>query len=207
MGDWVKRELRYSRIVILGRFLSPYSIKGWLNVEPWGDECTSWKKIKTWHILYFESLKSYRHFGSGSGVSARFQELSSQTELWHPLFVESILASSNKIRFKIKDIDDRAAAEIYSGALFGATRDSLPKLGHDELYLDDLVGLLIKNHRHEILGRVKSVMPSPAHPILVLEGKGTCVKSSLIPYTAPIVQSVSLDAGEIVVEWEQEWLD
>jgi 16S rRNA processing protein RimM len=75
---------------------------------------------------------------------------------------------------RFEGVDDRSAAEELRGLLLRGER--LPT-GADELWVHEVVGLMVRDREGRDLGRVVAVEANPASDLLVLEGE------ELVPLT------------------------
>jgi 16S rRNA processing protein RimM len=99
-------------------------------------------------------------------------------------------------------IDDRDVAAQLTGFEIEVPREDLPKLKRGEIYWVDLIGLEVRTVDDTLLGKVEYVMDNGAQAVLALSGE----RERLIPFVrGPIVQSVDMKAGRIVVEWSPDW--
>jgi len=85
---------------------------------------------------------------------------------------------------------DRAAAR---GATLAVPRASLPKLGEDEYYAFELVGLAVDEEGGRFLGRVADVVDYPANDVLELDS------GVFLPLVEACVRKVDVEGGRIVV--------
>lgn len=88
------------------------------------------------------------------------------------------------------DVDDVDKAGRLRGARVQVSRDHLPSLAEDEVYLIDLVGLEVVEEGGRRLGRVARIIPTGANEVLEVAGEGEAL---LIPYHP-----------EVVVGWDRE---
>jgi len=95
----------------------------------------------------------------------------------------------------------RETASPLLGAEIAVERQQLPTLEEDDYYWTDLIGLTVYNHQQIILGRVKQLLTTGVHDILVIHGE----KEYLIPFVRQItITEVQLSTGIIYVNWEVE---
>ena len=100
-------------------------------------------------------------------------------------------------------VGDRDAAATWIGARIWIPRDALPKPQAGECYQTDLKGLQVLNTSGELLGTVSYLFDNGAHDVLMVRDKAG--RERLIPYVADVyVKSVDLDAGRIVVDWNED---
>lgn len=170
-------------MVVLGRIVAPYGIKGWVKIHPFGDDPAAWRQMnQLWLAATAEEpdwlaygLRGFRPQG-GSWVA------------------------------KFDGIDDRTGAEAIEGFFLAAPREALPKAGAQEYYWADLIGLAVENHRGEVLGTVVSLLESGANHVLVVrEGSSGEMRERLLPFVAAVVKDVDVAGGRIRVEWERDW--
>lgn len=165
-------------IVVLGRLADPYGIQGWLRLHPFGDDPLAWAKMPVWWI-------------------AR------EGEAWRECRLNGLKPHGNGVVVLLDGIDDRTAAEAAKGLLVGAPRDALPKVGKDEFYWADLVGLEVVNVADEPLGKVAGLIETGANAVLrVVAEDGP---ERLLPFVSAVVLTVDKEAGLIRVEWGSDW--
>ncbi len=168
-----------SEIVILGRIVGPYGIKGWVRVHPFGDDPLSWGEMPVWWLAPSEQggwqekkLKSFKVHGDG--LLAAFEE-----------------------------VVDRNDAEALKGWWIGAPREALPATDENEFYWSDLIGMAVSNTAGESLGTVKGLIETGANDVLqVVDAEG---RERLLPFVAAVVLQVDREARQIRVEWGLDW--
>jgi len=168
------------RRVTLGRIAGVFGVQGWLKVRSYSDPQRNLLRYKRWH------LKS---------PGDREVRLLQGREHTGGLVVQ--LADADG-----KAIEDRDVAATLTGSEIEVPRSELPKLKRGEYYWTDLVGLQVANVDGVELGKVEYVTNNGAQAVLALGGE----PERLIPFViGPIVQSVDLKAGRIIVEWSPDW--
>jgi 16S rRNA processing protein RimM len=109
---------------------------------------------------------------------------------------------------RFEEVTDRDAAEALRDYILEVRSSQLPELEEDEFYPFDLVGLEVHDERGAIIGRVKDVVDSPAHGLLVITGGRDTTDAAaydpgsweeLIPFVKAAVPVVALGAGYLVV--------
>jgi 16S rRNA processing protein RimM len=166
-------------MIVLGRIVAPYGVRGWMKIHPFGDDPGSWRKMTQWWL----------------GADA-------DGEAWQTCKVENLRAHGASWVVKLDGVDDRGAAERLDGWFFAAPREALPSTIEDEYYWADLVGLAVTNEQGESLGKVDSLVESGAHPVLVVKDGET---ERLLPFVDQVVRSVDVAGGCIHVQWEKDW--
>lgn len=168
-------------VVVLGKLTSPFAIRGWFKLHPFGDDPLSWQKMPQWW------------------VSPRSDAPESS---WQPLTFESLQPHGKGWVVKFHEINDRTAAEAYWGWFVGAPRHLLPEPQADEYYWGDLVGCTVRTPAGESLGSVTELLSAGVHDILVVRRDKT---EQLIPFVRAHILSVDLTAREIVADWSPDW--
>jgi 16S rRNA processing protein RimM len=86
--------------------------------------------------------------------------------------------------------------------LIAVPREALPAVADNEFYAADLIGLEVVNRAGERLGRVERLFGNGAHDVASVRSQGG---ERLIPFVAPVLDRIDLDAGEIHVDWGADW--
>lgn len=169
-------------MVVLGRVLAPFGIHGWVKIQPFGDDALSWRSMSAWWLgTEPESLRP---------------------EDWREHKLLAVRGHGKGLIAALEGIGDRTAAEAVEGYYVAAPREALPRLGRDEYYWADLVGLKVIGKGNVLLGVVRSLIETGAHDVLeVVDGE----IERLIPFVAAYVGRVDLSRGEIHVDWEADW--
>jgi 16S rRNA processing protein RimM len=166
-------------MIVLGRIVAPYGVRGWVKIHPFGDDPASWRKMSRWWL----------------GVDA-------DGDTWQEVEVHGLRAHGAGWVAKLAGVEDRAAAERLDGWYISAVRDAMPGTAKDEFYWADLVGLTVMNEQGESLGKVDSLIETGAHQVLVVRDGET---ERLLPFVETVVKSVDLAGGRVRVEWGKDW--
>ena len=180
-------------LVIMGRILGAYGIRGWVNVATFTEEIDTLCDYPQWWIR-----------GSAIGVRAATP--------WRTVEVIESKAHGGHVVALLEGCEDRTAAEKLRGSEIAVPRSSLPALAEGEYYQSDLIGLAVLNSKDERLGTLVEIFGAGAHEVMRVavqanegqDGTGKAVER-LIPFVPQIVRSVDVKAGEIRVEWELDW--
>lgn len=164
-------------MVIMGKVIAAYGIKGWIKVRPFTERPDSLLDYETWHLAGEKS--------------------------WQPCKVVKASVRGNVLVAKLQDVADRTAAEKYKGLLVAVPREQLPPTEEDEYYWSDLIGLTVENLAGSKLGVVESLLETGANDVLVVKGKQGEV---LIPFISSVIQQVSLQDKIIRVDWQADYL-
>lgn len=168
-------------MVVLGRIVVPYGIKGWVKVHPFGDDPAAWRNIPQWWLAQSPEVGD-----------------------WAAKKLEGLRFHGKSLIAKFEGVDDRTAAEALDGFYVGAPREDLPQNAENEYYWDDLVGLDVVNEAGESLGKVASLIEAGAHQVLVVQDEGG-QREHLLPFVAGVVKEVAVAAGCIRVAWGKDW--
>lgn len=123
------------------------------------------------------------------------------------LTVESVRGVDGFPIVAFQEVVDRDAAEGLRGHLLEIRASELPELEEDEYYPFDLIGLTVQDTAGSCRGLVVEAVESPAHALLVIEGKepdggrreeGTA-REILVPFVREAVPVIDLTQGYVVV--------
>jgi len=169
-------------IVVLGEVLGSYGVHGWLKARTYTEAPESLLGYATWWLK-----------------PARGSEWSEYERLAGRMHSGVLIA-------QLSGIDSREAALAMKGSEIGVPRTALPEVAEDEIYWSDLTGLAVKNRTGVVLGEVRGVTEHGAHPLLrVGRPAGSPGAERLIPFVPAIVVRVDRDAGEIEVDWGEDY--
>lgn len=102
----------------------------------------------------------------------------------------------------IEGIDNRDDVPPFLAQMLYVKREDLPKLDN-EYYWHELIGLTVKNKDGQTLGKISEMMETGANDVMVIHDDSG--EETLVPYVmSHFVLSVDLDAGEMIVDWEND---
>ena len=159
----------------MGRVAGAYGVRGWIKVAP------------------------------GGGVA---QTLEAAREWWigqHAYGVTEAKQHGASIVARLDGIETREQAIGLKGARVSLERAALADPGAGRYYLDDLIGLEVRNEQGEVLGTVQRWVSNGAQDVMEVAGRGPNGGTRLIPWVSAIVKEVDLAAGRIVVDWGADW--
>ena len=170
-------------MVVLGRLVAPYGVKGWLHLHPFGDDPGSWRSMDCWWL----------------GKDAEGAE-------WSEFGLDSVKSHGDGWVVKFMGVDDRGGAEALAGRYVASPREALPRTAEGEYYWADLIGLQVVNESGILFGKVSSLIATGANDVLVVrEGEGKTAKERLLPFVESVIRQVDISAGTIQVEWGADW--
>lgn len=168
-------------MVLMGRIVAPFGVKGWIKVQPFGDDPLSWSEMETWWLARSEDAPEAD---------------------WQPMQLAECRAHGNALIARFEQVTERNGAEALKGLYIAAPRETLPETGEDEYYWSDLIGLEVHNQSGETLGTVQGLLSTGAHDVLQLnDGE----QERLIPFVRAYVLDVDRSAGRILVDWQKDW--
>lgn len=159
--------------VAVGRFGSPYGVKGWLKVISYTDPMDQilsylpWFIIKDNHMLSLEKVKGKIH--------------------------------GKNLVVNLEGCGDREQAKMFTNIEIYINRSQLPLL-QDEYYWIDLVGLTVINEQQINLGKVDSLLATGSNDVLIV--KDDEGKERYIPYLTHVVLEVDFIAKTMLVDWD-----
>lgn len=183
---------RAERRVTLGRIAGVYGIKGWVKLVSSTRPPEGILRYPRWWLS---------RPGSPEGYEAKLLE----GRIHGAGLVAQISQADGSA------IEDRDSAARLVGLEIAVPRSALPPAGPNEVYLMDLIGMAVRSVEGEGLGRVESVTSNGAQDVLVLRDPVQLDEAGaplrrLIPFVrGPIIESVSLEANEIVAHWQPDW--
>ncbi len=173
-------------MIVLGRIVGPYGLRGWLNVHFFGDDPGALGNMPQWWL----------------GKDAEAASLA-DASAWQPFGLQQLRPHGKGMVAKLGGIDDRTAAEAIDGCYVAAPRQALPETTKDEYYWADLVGLAVVNAEGVGLGRLVSLMSAGAHEVLCI--RDDAGHERLLPFVAAVVKQVDVAAGRMLVDWGSDW--
>ena len=98
---------------------------------------------------------------------------------------------------KFKGIDNINDVEKYKGKELYVPREKAQKLGHNEYFIGDLLGLKVTEDSGRALGTVKDVLQTGANDVYIIEMEDK--RELLIPAIKQCILKVDVEAGEMEV--------
>jgi 16S rRNA processing protein RimM len=167
------------RLILLGRVLAPFGVKGWVKVEPFAESARNLRAYPEWRV------------GRGEPDAA-----------WGTVTVAESAEHSGNVVARFDGCHDRDAALRYRGMGVAVARSALPPAAPGEFYQADLVGLRVVNEQGEELGRIAGLFSNGAHEVMRVQRGGG---EQLLPFVAAVVRGVDVAAGFVRVDWQSDW--
>jgi 16S rRNA processing protein RimM len=177
----ISESLSPTDIVVLGKIVGPYGLRGAVRIHPFADDPQAWSHLSHWWL------------GSEGEAPA----------LWRQTRLLRCKEHNDSLIAELECVPDRDTSEAMKGVLVGVPRAALPPAAKDEFYWADLIGLDVINTHDQPLGRVLGLIETSANDVLRI-GDGECAER-LLPFVAAVVLEVDMAAKRIRVDWEADW--
>lgn len=163
----------------VGVISSTHGVRGEVKVFPTTDDLNRFKKLKT--VI----------------LDTGHEQMT--------LNIEGVKFFKNMVILKFKEFNDINEVEKYRGKDLLIFRDQAVKLGPDENFIVDLIGLKVVTDEGEEFGVLKDVLQTGANDVYVIDGKDG--KEYLFPAIKQCILKVDLEAQEITVHIMDGLLD
>lgn len=155
----------------VGVITSTHGVRGEVKVFPTTDDATRFKDLKEVLLDTGRELK--------------------------PMEISQVKFFKNMVIVKFKGYDTINDIEIYKGRDLLVTRDKAVKLGPNENFIVDLIGLNVDTDEGECLGTLTDVIQTGANDVYeVTDESGRTV---LLPAIKQCILDVDLEAGRVLV--------
>lgn len=161
-----------SNLIQIGFITRPHGIRGEVKVNYFFEEP---EKIRTLKRVYV-CLKS-----------AVCKEME----------VVSLRPQGSNVILNLKDIYTRNDAETLRGSELFVQKEMLPDLDEGQYYMDEIIGLKVKNLDNEYLGEIIDVLKLPMQEVYVIENQGI---ESLVPAVEEFVKKIDVTQGEMIID-------
>lgn len=155
----------------VGVITSTHGVRGEVKVFPTTDDAARFKKLKEVLLDTGNELK--------------------------PMEITQVKFFKNMVILKFKGFDSINDVEIYKGKDLLVTRDKAVKLGPDENFIVDLIGLTVDTDEGEYLGILTNVIQTGAND--VYEVTMDSGKKVLLPAIKQCILDVDLEKGTVLV--------
>lgn len=163
---------RHDELIAIGRIIKAKGLRGELKVESLSD---------TEHR--FEFLESVF--------------IEQKNGLIVTKTVETTKSNGNNVIVKLKDIDDRTAAEAYHGAYIYVDRRNIAPLTQDSYYIFELEGMDVIDTAGNKIGKVLRVDKYPANDVIII---GMEKEDIMIPAVKHCILSVDNQKNQMTVD-------
>lgn len=162
--------------IIVGRFGSPFGVKGWIKLQSFTEP--------------EENLLAYRHW------------YWSKQDSWTLIEHDDHARHGKGWVVHLAGYDSPEAVRFLAGNDIAIARGDFPSLAEGEFYLNDLLGFTALNLQGIELGKVAGFIDSGAHELLVIQGS----KEYLVPLIKGLFfKTVDKQKQQIIVDWDAEF--
>jgi 16S rRNA processing protein RimM len=113
------------------------------------------------------------------------------------LVLGGMRAAGSAFVAKVETDDDNVLASIRKASVIVSREDRF-RLPENEYYIDDIVGLVVKDEGGKIIGRLSEVLETPANDIYqVIDDEG---RETLLPAIEDVILHVDIEGGEMKVD-------
>ena len=121
-------------------------------------------------------------------------QLKNKTELYP---IEAVRIQNQLVILKLKNIDNRDAAQRLTGGILKIPADKALPVGEDEYYFRDLIGMEVLQAENEPLGVLSDVLRTGANDVYVVTTRDG--NEILLPAIKSCILSVSVPKKQMVV--------
>lgn len=166
-------------IIVVGKITGVFGVKGWVKLHSWTDPRDGIADYSPWLLR------------QGS-------------QHWREVEIEAARNQAKTVIAKLKDIEDRDAAQLLAGSEIGIYRSQLEALQDNEYFWRDLLGCRVLGRDSLLLGEVTDLLETGANDVLVVKGE----QQYLIPWVMrQSIVAVDLEKREIQVDWDAAWFE
>jgi 16S rRNA processing protein RimM len=158
--------------ILIGQVSGCFGVKGWLKVFSYSDPRENITTYKDW-IIDGKLYESVQSKKNGKLIVA-----------------------------KLKDIDDKEAAQSFIGKNIEIKQSQLKKLDGQQYYWRDLIGLDVINTQGIKFGKVKNMLETGANDVMIIQASD---RERLIPFIlGNTVIKVDIKNGSMLVDWHED---
>lgn len=163
----------------VGVITSTHGVRGEVKVFPTTDDANRFKKLKT---VILDTGREHM-----------------------TLHIEGVKFFKNMVILKFREFNDINEIEKYKGKDLLINRDQAVKLGPDENFIADLIGLNVVTDEGEDFGVLKDVLQTGANDVYIIEGKDG--KEYLFPAIKQCILKVDLESRTVTAHILEGLLD
>jgi len=161
--------------ILIGEVSGCFGVKGWLKIFSYAQPRENIANYKNWYV---------------DGI-----------------LYKSVQAKKNSklIVAKIDGVEDKESAQAFIGKTIEVDKADLKALSANEYYWHDLVGLTVVNQDELVFGRIKSLLETGAHDVIIVAPLDKQGRERLIPYLyGQTVVKVDLENKIMQVNWHED---
>ncbi|MBL4772656.1 MAG: 16S rRNA processing protein RimM [Alcanivoracaceae bacterium] len=161
--------------ILIGKVSGCFGVKGWLKIFSYSDPRENITTYKSWIV-------GNKHFDS----------------------VES-KKNGKLIVAKLKGVEDKETAQTLIGQKVEIEKQQLSQLNLNQFYWHDLIGLEVTNTEGINFGKIKSMLDTGAHDVVIING----TRERLIPYIidepdGTTIIKIDLEKKTMLVDWHED---
>jgi 16S rRNA processing protein RimM len=169
-----------TELVVMGKVLAAYGVQGWLKARTFTASPAGLLAYRAWWLAKDDAA-------------------------WREFAVLEARQHSGTVVARLEGLNGREEVAPWRGAAIAVPRAALPATGAGEVYLADVVGLMVVNRAGATLGHVTGLLETGAHPVLRVAREGGEGGERLIPLTPAHVDAIDLALARIVVDWQLDY--
>ena len=166
--------------VVVGRLGRAFGVKGWQHLQSFTAPSDN---LLAYHPWFLRGQNSDR---------------------WQLIEDYEIQNHNDGYLVRLAGVEQREAAQPFSGSLLGVPAEILADTADGEFYWHQLIGCVVVNEQQQLLGQVDGLLETGAHDVLQIAQSG---QPLLLPFTDPYIIDVNVSERRIVVMWPAEWND
>ncbi|MBZ4646232.1 MAG: rRNA processing protein RimM [Petroclostridium sp.] len=156
----------------IGKIINTHGIKGEVKVLPLTDDPTRYEELDWVYIKKDDKLEK--------------------------LIIENIKYQKNNVIIKFEGINSMNDAEKLKNLMLIIDRDMAVELPENTYFICDLIGMEVKTHEGELLGKIQDVFPTGSNDVYVI--KNSSGKEILIPAIKDVILEVDIDNNFMIVK-------
>jgi 16S rRNA processing protein RimM len=159
--------------IVLGEIVKPHGLNGAVKVKSFADSPESFTRPARLLLISADGKRS-------------------------EVTVSNASPMGGSVTLKIEGVHTREQAEELVGSRVVVSREELPDADEDEFYWHDLLGMEVYDSAGAYYGIIKSIFPTGANDVFVVEG--TEGEEILIPGTFDAVIEINVPERKMVIE-------
>ena len=166
------------RIILIGKLGKPHGIKGFCYFHYYGSEASIFKDYKNLII------DGEQHT------------------------TDALIEKSDRLILKLKDCNDRNAAERLRDKDVYISEKDLAPLDDGEYYLYQLHGLEVINLENKNFGKIDGILGTKSNEVLIIKPTESSIDDTerLIPYVKPnVIKDINLDKNIVKIDWPETY--
>lgn len=162
--------------VVIGRFGSPFGVKGWIKVHSFTEPEENLLTYTNWYSL--------------------------ERGIWSVIKHDDYAKHGKGWIVHLVGYDSPEAVRFLASTDIAVARSDFPLLAEDEFYISDIVGFTAMNLEGATLGLVTGFVDSGAHELLVIQGE----KEHLVPLVKDrFLKTIDKSKRCILVDWDADF--